>query len=162
MLQSLCFGAGFPGAALYLGLAEHGSSALRRSAVTVFVAVVAVVEVVLVGELLAGCDVADSGDEDPSADVFALAVWIAGVIDEHRSSEAINDHSVVSTTEEIRDEAVLIPFICFVFGKARSVVLTDARTFFDGLRGVAARGVNRGRTNDQSIKHSQIGSIEIK
>ena len=94
------------GAAGEFAVAEHGAAALDGAAVAVGGGVVGVVEVVLVGELFAGGDVAEGDDEDAAVFIFGLAVGVAGVVDEHGGAEAVDDGAVLSGAEEVGDEAV--------------------------------------------------------
>jgi len=65
LLLNSFFGGGL--AALYLFLGVQGATAFGRAAVAQGFAIVAVVEAVVVGEFLAGSDVADGLDPDASA-----------------------------------------------------------------------------------------------
>lgn len=132
---------------------EHGGAAVGCGAETALVLVVGVVEVVLVGELFTGCDVAQGGDEDAVVGVLLrLAVGFATVVEEHGHAEAVDD-GVASAGEEIGDGAALVTGVGDGLGHALAVVLADADSLADGTHGVASGGVDSGGTNDESGKH---------
>ena len=107
-------------------------------------------EVVLVGELLAGGDVADGGDEDVSVGVLrGLAVGVATVVEEHGHSEAVDD-GVAAAVEEVGDGASLVTGVGDGLGHALAIVLADTGSLFDGAQGKTAGGVDGGGTNDES------------
>src|ERR1035437_9502532 len=62
----------------------HGAPAYLRAAVAVALIVAAVVEAVVVGDLLARLDVADGHDPDPAVLLVGFAIGIATMVDEHR------------------------------------------------------------------------------
>ena len=65
-------------------------------------------QVVLVGQLLAGGDIPRRDDPDSPVDVLRLAVRIAAVVDKHRRAEAVDHLAAISRAEQIGDEAVLV------------------------------------------------------
>src|SRR5665213_1597935 len=147
---------GDPGAAGYFFIGEHRPAALRRAAVAVGVVLVRVVEVVLVDQLLGGGDVADRPDEDALADFYRLAVGRAGVVEEHRGAEAVDDVALPAEAEEVGDVAVGVTVVGFFFGQPGPVVLDDAGAAADGVERVAAGGVD-GRGTDEEARGGSSG-----
>ena len=100
-------------------------AAVGGAAVAVGGFVVGVVEVVLVDELFAGCDVADGLDVDAAVVFDGFAVGRAGVVDEHGGGEAVDDVVGAVDGEEIGDGLFGVAVIRDVLGDARAVVLED-------------------------------------
>ena len=139
------------GPALEFGVGVHGAAALRSAAVAIgLVGFVGVVEVVLVDQLFTGGDVADGSDEDATVPVFGLAVWRAGVVEEHGCSKAVDDVAVVSEAEDISDDTVCIALVGELFGKTGAVVLDDALAAGDGVERVTACGVDGGGADQEA------------
>jgi len=107
-------------------------------------------EVVLVGQFLAGGDVTRRDDPDSPVEVFRLAVRFAAMVDEHCRTEAIDDLATISCTEEIGYEAVLVALVSDVFAEARAVIFHDGGPFFYGPGRVATCGMNGRRTNHEA------------
>lgn len=82
-------------------------------------------EVVLIRKLLPCCDVSNSGDEDSPFHLFGFAIWVAGVVDKHRRSEAVYHRVLFATTEEVGDQAIFVPLIRFILAVVRPVVFAD-------------------------------------
>src|SRR5271166_5726886 len=61
--------------------------------------VIAIVKPVIVGQFLAGGDVAQRNDVHPVSFLVGLAVGIAGVIHEHRHPVSVNDHLAVADSK---------------------------------------------------------------
>ena len=88
-----------------------------------------------------------------AVDFFGLAVWGAGVVEEHGGAEAVDDHVFGAVAEEVGDEAVGVALVGDGLGHARAFVLADADAFAEGSGGVAAGGVDGGGADDESGKH---------
>ena len=80
-----------PRSPLHLGLAEHGPSTLLRAAVAIAFGIIAVIEVVLIRQLLSSSNIPNRTHKDPSLVLFRLTVRCTGVVDEHSRPEPI-DH----------------------------------------------------------------------
>src|ERR1035437_6019914 len=90
---------GLPGRGLAppdLLLRIHCAAALLGAAVAQRLIVAAVVEAVIVGDLLADVDVADGRHPDPVVLLAGLAVGVATVVDEHRRAMAVDADGAVA------------------------------------------------------------------
>ena len=148
--------------ALHLVLAEHGPPAFLRAAIAIRIIVIAVEQVVLVGQFFPSGNVADRKDKHPPIHVVRFAVRVTGVIDKHGDPKPVDHRLVDSTAEQVGNIPPLISFIRLIFAEARSVVLADPFALFDRPCRITARCMNRRRTNDQPINHSQVRPIQIK
>lgn len=111
-------------------LAEHGTAAILGAAVAGgWVAWVGVINVVIVGQLLAVGDIPQSDDPNPPIDLICLTVWIAGMIDESRHAEAINDRLAAIHAEQVGNVAIGVQSVSLFRGDAGPRVLQDARPF---------------------------------
>lgn len=128
---------------------EHGAAAIGGVAEAGLVVLVGIVEVVFVGELFAGVDVAEGEDEDALVGFFGDAVGGAAVIDEHGGTEAVDDLAVVADGEEVGDVAFGVALVCGGFGEAGAVVFEDACALADGREGVAAGAVDGGGADEE-------------
>jgi len=101
------------------------------------VVVVPVVEIVVVGELLARCDVAEGNDPDMFFELIRLAVgsqqWLMNAATLSRRPRTRPPEA-----EEISIGAVGIELVRFLLGEARTGVLDDVGPFRDRDRRVAA------------------------
>ena len=143
----------FAGAAFEFVVGVHGASALSDAAIAVAVVVVGVVQVVLVDELFTGGDVADGANEDAAIVGFGFAVGCAGVVEKHGDSEAIDDIGAAVDAKEVGDDAVSVALVGLSLGDARAVVLGDDAATADGVKRVAAGGVD-GRGADDEARSS--------
>lgn len=83
---------GCAGAALQFLGRVHGLAAAGSAAVAGGLVLVSIVEVVVVGQLLSGRDIANGNDPDASSYLVGFAIGIAGMIDEHGHAVSV-DHS---------------------------------------------------------------------
>ena len=74
--------------------------------------------------------------------------------------EPVDHRLIIPAAEEIGDIPIFISLIRLVFGKPRPIILDNPRSFFYLPGRIAACSVNRRRTNNQPINHSQINSIQ--
>jgi hypothetical protein len=81
---------------------------------------------------------------------FGFAVGVATVVDEHGHGVAVDDDLAVAQSKEVGDGRVLVAEVGLLFGERVAGVFGDARAFADGGGGVAAGGVDGGRTDHQS------------
>jgi hypothetical protein len=147
-LFSNIFSCRFAPANLFLGI--HCAAAVFCAAVAKRLVLAAVVEAVVVGNLLAGDDVAQSRDPDSSVLLDTLAVGIATVIDKHRRAMAVDDDRAVSESKQVGDGGVLVGGVGLVPRKAVPGVLGHALALANGGGGVAAGGVDGGGSDDES------------
>ena len=117
---------------------------------------------VLVGEFLAGGDVADGVDEDAFVfGFFRLAVGIAVVVEEHGGAKAVDHGVAVANAEEIGDGTFAVTVVGLGLGKTGAVVFEDTRTFADGIEGVAAGTVDGGGPNEEARGHVLVISFFV-
>jgi len=133
---------GRTGAAGKLFRRVHGFAAGGCSAVAGCLVVIAVVEVVVVGQFFSGGDVAYSFDPDATPNFAGLAVRVAGVVNEHRHAVPVDDPGAVTDAEEVGGGRVLVFLVSLLLGNAGAGVLDNAGAVFDGLSCVAAGRMN--------------------
>ena len=102
-------------------LRVHGSAALFGAAVADGFVVAAVIQAIIVGNLLARGDVLDGRDPHAAAHFAGLAVGVATVVDEHRHAVAVDDHRAVAESKEIGDGRVLVGASASAFVMRRPV-----------------------------------------
>jgi len=141
------FSGGFAAADLFLRV--HGATAFFSAAVAAGLIVAAVVEAVVVGDLLSSGDVLYGRYPDAIILFAGLAVGVATVVDEHGGAVAVDDHRAVAESKEVGDGRGLVGDVGFVLAEAVAGVLGDALTLADGRGGVAAGGVDGGGADDQ-------------
>src|SRR6266404_477881 len=115
-----------------------------------FILVIAVVEVVIVGELFAGCDIAGGDDPYSLVNLVSLTVGFATMIDESGGAMTIDDVDAVIQSKKIGLLAMVIQFIGLRACDARPGVFKDVRAFFYRVVGVNTGGMNVRRANDES------------
>src|SRR6185437_14352867 len=103
----------------------HGLAAVGGSAVAGGFIVVAVVEVVVVGEFFAGGDVANGFNPDATSNFVGFAIRVAGVVEEHGHSVAVDDDGAVADAEQIGGWRVLVFGVGEFLGNARAGVFDD-------------------------------------
>jgi len=130
----------------------HRSAALACTAVADGLVVAAVVKTIVVGDLFAGSDVANRRNPHAPPDFPRFAVGIATMIDEHCRAVAIDDDRAVSESKQIGNGRVLVCCVGFFLGEARPRVFGYAHAFTNRGRGIAARGVDGRRANDETHK----------
>src|ERR1700677_5175663 len=81
----------------------HCLAAVGGSAVAAGFVVVAVVQVVIVGQLFTRGDVAQRHYPHPAVQFIRLAIWVAGMIDVHRHPMAATHLRSAPDTEEVGD-----------------------------------------------------------
>ena len=138
-----------PRPALQLLGRVHRLAAIGGAAVAAGFVLIAVVQVVVIGQLFACGDVANRRNPYPAANLFGFAIGIAGVVDEHRGAVAVDDLFAVAQAEEVGRQRILIFLIGHLFADAGAGVLDNAQAFLDRGHRIAAGGVDSGRTNDQ-------------
>src|SRR5580658_2125669 len=146
-LPSRGFSGGFPGYAFAppdLLLRIHGPAALCRAAVADGFLIVAVIQAIVVGDLVARGDVANRRNPDAAIGLFGFAVGIAAVIDKHGRAVAVDDDRAVAESKQVGDGRILVGDIGLVFGDTRTIVLGHTGAFTHGCGGVAACSVDRG------------------
>jgi len=141
-------GGRFAAADLFLGV--HGAAAVFRAAVADCFVVAAVVEAVVVSDLVAGGQVPDRRDPHPPVLLAGLAVGVATVVDEHGRAVAVDDDRAVAQSKEIGDGRVLVAGVGLLLGEAAAGVLGHAGSPAHRGRRVAACGVYGGRADDES------------
>ena len=124
--------------------AEHGSPA-RLCATTArrILARFGIVDVVVVGEFLAGGDVAKSNDPDVIVNLVGFAVRLAGVIHERRHAKAIDHRLAVVHAIQVGYFAAGIHAGTLFGGEAGPSVLENSRASRDRRGGVDTRTVQR-------------------
>ena len=142
------FGGGFAAASLFLRV--HRSAASLCATVAESFVFAAVIEAVVVGNLLAGGNVPDGLDPDAAVHFAGLAVGVATMVDEHGRTVAVDDDGTVTESKEIGNDRVLVAGIGLLFAQAAAGVFGHARALADGGGGVAAGGVDGGGADDES------------
>lgn len=128
---------------------KHGPPAILQATIAWrFLAYVAIEEVVVIGKLFSGFDVAQRHDPYAVVDLVGLAVWITSVVHESGHAEAINDGVAVIHGEEVRYLCVRVHAFASLGGEPRTGVFQDVGALFDGSRGVNACTVQRRRFDD--------------
>src|ERR1035437_443405 len=113
-------------AALDLFLRVHGAAASFCAAVAEGFIVAAIVEAVVVGDLLAGGDLPDGLDPHPAAHLAGLAVGLATVVDEHGGAMAVDDDGAVAESKQEGDGRGVVWCVGLGLGAAVAGVLGDA------------------------------------
>src|SRR3954468_7411301 len=109
----------------------------------------AIEQVVVVRELLAGLDVAHGVDPDPAIDLVGFAVGLAGMVDVHGHAVAIHHVRAAIEREKVRVVLVLVEAVPLFVGDSVAGVLDDARALRDWSGGVTAGSVDSGGADDQ-------------
>jgi uncharacterized protein YneF (UPF0154 family) len=123
---------------------KHRPLALRRSTIADLLVVVAVVEVIIVGNFLARRDLLDCLDPHPALHHFGLAIRLAAMIDEHGRAVPVYDYIAFSESKQVGKRRVLVHLVRFVFADARARVFGDASAPANAYGGIAAGGVDCG------------------
>jgi hypothetical protein len=111
---------------------------------------IAIVEAVVVGQLLAGSDVAEGRNPDAAVFLAALAVGLATVVDVHGRAAAFDDGRAVAESKHIGDGRVLADGVGLGAGEAAASVLGHALALADGRGSEAAGAVDGRETDDES------------
>lgn len=136
---------------------KHGFAAVFRTAVAGGFGWIAVVEVVVVGQLFAGSDISQGENPDAFARLFCFAVGVAGMVEEHGSTVAVDDLLSIADAEEVGHGQGFVFDVGGLLGHTGAGVFDDARTLGNGSRGVAACGMDCGGANDETHTASSIG-----
>jgi hypothetical protein len=123
---------------------KHGSLALCGSTVAELLVVVAVVEVVIVGDLGACGNLLDGLDPDAALNDFGFGIGLAAMIYEHGRAVPVYDYIPFSESKQVGERRVLVHLVRFVFADARARVFGDASAPANAYGGIAAGGVDCG------------------
>ncbi len=111
---------------------------------------IAIVQAIIVGQLLASLDIPNGANHDFAIYFVRLAIGIARVIDEGSDAIAINHALPISQSEEISARRVFVNRVGFSVGQPRAGVLGHNRAPFNRGGGVNAIGMNLRSANDES------------
>jgi hypothetical protein len=130
---------------------KHSSAAIRDPAVAwgVFPRL-CIVDVVIVGQLLTGGDVAQCDDPDPALDLVGFTVWAARMIDERGHAKTVDDRLAAIHAEEVGYFAVGVHPVCLARREARTGVLQDARPAGYRMGCIYPRAVQSRGSNDEA------------
>lgn len=144
----------------YFLFRKHRLSALLRAAVAGgILVVIGVVQVVLVDQFLTWLDIAYGFDEDAVAHGHGFAIRIAGVVEEHRRAEAVDDFRIAVNAEEIRHRTVGIANIGLALGDARATVFGHSAAARNAVQRVAASCVDVGRPDNETGREVRLGIL---
>ena len=104
--------------------------------------ILAIVEVVVVGQFFSGLNIAQRDDPHLAPDLIGLAVRFAGMIDEGSHAVAVDDALAPVQAEQIRVRKVVVKIVGLFVGKLLAHVFDDQLPFANRPRGVATIGVN--------------------
>src|ERR1700751_3917897 len=103
---------------IHRAAATLGSAPAQR-----FVVIVAVIEVIVVGQLFAGGDVTQRQDPDVLVEFVGLAIGIAAMINESRHAVAVHYVLALTDAEQVRIRPVGVQVIGLFFREPRFGVL---------------------------------------
>lgn len=128
----------------------HGSAAIF-GATGAWRISLAIVEEVVIDQLLAGLYVANSANPDALVLVlFGFTVWSAGVVDVHGHSIAIDYIGAIAYSEEIGVGPLVVEMVGIIVLHASAGVLHNSFPFRDAFEGEDTGGVDGGRAYDQA------------
>src|ERR1035438_745398 len=119
--------------------------------------ILAIVQVVIVGQFLPGLDVAQGDDPHLAADLVGFAVRLARMIHKRRHSTALNDHLSPVQPKQVRVGKVVIKIVRLFVGQRHTRVFNDQGPLADSFRGIAAVAMNARLANDE--RHSGLLSL---
>jgi hypothetical protein len=128
---------------------EHSLSAALQPAIARRLLVyVAIEEVVVIGELFSGFNVAQGHDPDSVVDLIGFAIWITRMIHKSGHAEAVNDRVAVVHGKEVRYLGIRVHSFASLGGEPRARIFQDVSALFDGSGGVNAGAMQGGRFDD--------------
>jgi hypothetical protein len=123
---------------------EHRSPAIFQAAIAgCFLAYIAIKEVVVIGELFSGFNVAEGHNPNAVVDLIGLAVWITCMVHERGHAKAVNNCVAVVHGEEVRNLCVGIHAFASLGSEPRAGIFENKRALFYGSRGVNASAMQR-------------------
>jgi hypothetical protein len=118
---------------------KHRPPAILKAAIARrFLTYVAIKEVVVIGELFSGFDVAQGHDPYAIVDLVGLAVWITSMVHESSHAKAIDNGIAVIHSEEVRYFCICVHSFASFSGEPRSGIFQNESAFFDGSSSVNA------------------------
>jgi len=140
----------------------HAAPAFWHAAIARSI-VFAIKQAVVVGQLFAGLDIAQSNNPNVSRNDVGFAVGLTGMVDKRSNAVAIDHVLAAVETEEIRHRHVIIEIVGLLVAQAFADVLHDESAFSDSRGGVTTTGMNarflkdEGHGGRNNLYHSPTG-----